>query len=288
MTLMRAAAVTPFAHGGQGEPVDAASWLAPLLLLGLVVGIYLAGVSAYRARRGRRWSQWRTASWLIGAALVAFALSPVLSTVAHQARGHMVQHLLIGMLGPLALVMGAPVSLLLGAAPRSAGRAVATALRSRVLHVVGHPVTAAALNVGGMFALYLTPLYAASVQHEPVHHLVHAHFLAAGYLFAWSIAGPDPAPNRPGIRTRLAVLVLAAAGHSYLGKLLYARAGELPPGSGHTVAEVEIAAQWMYYGGDIAELLLAAALFATWYRHAGRSRRPLAAPVTGNSAAQPS
>jgi putative membrane protein len=100
---------------------------------------------------------------------------------------------------------------------------------------------------------------------------VHVHFLAAGYLFAWAIAGPDPAPRRPGIGTRTAVLVLAAGAHSYLGKLLYARAGELPHGAGHGASEMEVAAQWMYYGGDLAELLLAAALFATWYRHAGRT-----------------
>jgi putative membrane protein len=118
--------------------------------------------------------------------------------------------------------------------------------------------------------LYLTPLYAASVQHGLLHHAVHVHFLAAGYLFAWSIAGPDPAPRRPGTGVRTAVLVVAAGAHSYLGKLLYAGAGELPPGAGHGTAEMEAAAQWMYYGGDLAELLLATALFAAWYRRAGR------------------
>jgi putative membrane protein len=60
--------------------------------------------------------------------------------------------------------------------------------------------------------------------------------------------------------------VLAAAAHAYLAKLLFARAPQLPPGSPHTVTEQEQAAQWMYYGGDIAEVLLATALFASWYR----------------------
>jgi putative membrane protein len=183
----------------------------------------------------------------------------------------MVQHLLLGMLGPLGLVTGAPVTLLLGASPRSAGRAVTRVLRSRVFHVVGHPVTAAALHVGGLFVLYLTPLYAVSAQQGAVHHLVHVHFLAAGYLFAWAVAGPDPAPRRPGLGVRVTVLVLAAGAHSYLGKLLYAGAGELPPGAGHSAAETEAAAQLMYYGGDVVELLLATALFWGWYRRAGRS-----------------
>jgi putative membrane protein len=66
---------------------------------------------------------------------------------------------------------------------------------------------------------------------------------------------------------------VAGGAHSYLGKLLYARAAELPPGAGHSAAEVEVAARWMYYAGDVVELLLAAALFAAWYRGAGRAAR---------------
>jgi putative membrane protein len=265
--------VIPFAHGGHLSTYEPLEWLVPLVAVTAGAGVYLAAMLAYQARRGRRWSTWRAASWLAGTALVAVALSPALAEVATGARGHMAQHLLLGMLGPLALVMGAPVSLLLGATSASVGRAVGRVLRNPALHVVAHPVTAGALHMGGLFALYLTPLYAASVHHGVVHHLVHVHFLAAGYLFAWSIAGPDPAPRRPGTGVRTAVLVVAAGAHSYLGKLLYARAGDLPPGAGSDVRDLEAAAQWMYYGGDLAELLLATALFAAWYRHAARAER---------------
>jgi putative membrane protein len=265
--------VVPFAHAGPGTPYEPWGWLLPVLVVLAGGGVYAAGMLAYQARRRRPWSTWRATSWTAGTVLVAVALSPALGQIATDARGHMAQHLLLGMLGPVALVMGAPVTLLLGSTAPDVGRAVSRVLRSPVLHVATHPVSAATLHVGGLFTLYLTPLYAASVQHATVHHLVHVHFLAAGYLFAWAIAGPDPAPGRPGVGTRTVVLVVAAGAHSYLGKLLYARAGELPPTAGHSTAEVEVAAQWMYYGGDVAELLLAAALFAAWYRHAGRSAR---------------
>jgi putative membrane protein len=264
-------------HTGHAAPFEPLPWLVPLVVLAVGSGAYLAGVRALRSRRsrhGRPWSRWRTASWLTGVALVAAALTPVVAQVPPGAREHMVQHLLLGMLGPLGLVMGAPVTLLLGATPTPVGRAVAGVLRSRPLHVLGHPVTAALLHVGGLFALYLTPVYATAARHEAVHLLVHVHFLVAGCLFTWAVAGPDPAPRRPGVGVRAAVLVVAGGAHSYLGKLLYARAGELPPGAGHSAAEVEVAARWMYYGGDVVELLLAAALFAAWYRGAGRAARP--------------
>lgn len=136
-----------------------------------------------------------------------------------------------------------------------------------------HPVTAAVLHVGGLGVLYLTPLYALSTQRPLVHALVHVHVLVSGCLFAWSLAGPDPAPRRPGTATRLAVLVMAGGAHAALAKLLYAHAGRLPVGAGHAPADVETAARWMYYGGDVAEVLLALAVLTTWYRAAGRRTR---------------
>lgn len=47
-----------------------------------------------------------------------------------------------------------------------------------------------------------------------------AHVFTAGYLFAWVIAGPDPAPRRPSVPARLVVLGVAVAGHAVLSQLL--------------------------------------------------------------------
>ena len=182
----------------------------------------------------------------------------------------MVQHLLLGMYAPLALVLGAPVTALLGALPNGGRRVVAKVLTSRVLHVLGHPAVGALLSTGSPFVLYLSSLYVQAMSHPWLHHLFNLHFLLAGYLFAWSIAGADPAPRRPGSGTRVTVLVLTVAAHAYLAKLLYAHAGLLPLAELHRVAEVQQAAVLMYYAGDVAEFLLATALFASWDR-----RRPV-------------
>jgi putative membrane protein len=262
------------AHEASARAGDPAAWLLPVLLVAVPVLLYLAGVRRARRRPSPRGSRWHTGSFLTGAAMLGLATSPPLEALADaDARGHMAQHLLLGMYAPLALVLGAPLTLLLGSIPVAARRHVGRVLGSGVLHGLGHPVSAALLSVGGLYLLYLTPLYVLTTQHTTIHHLIHLHFIVAGYLFAWSIAGPDPAPRRPGISRRAAVLVLAAAAHAYLAKLLFAEGDQLPPGSPHTVAEMEQAAQWMYYGGDIAEILLATALFAFWYRQRGR-RQP--------------
>lgn len=222
---------------------------AAVLLIAYLVAVPRAGE--------RGWSRWRVAAWCAGCLVVALGAA---LTDHGDPRAHMARHVLLGMLAPLGLVLGAPVTLLLRAAPRS-GRVVARVLRSRPLHVLGHPVTAALLSTGGLVAVMSTPLR--STGDPTVHLALDLHYLAAGYLFAWSIAGPDPAPRRPGPITRVVVLVLAAAAHAVLAKHLYAGAAD---------EEGRAAALLMYYGGDVAEVLLATALFADWYRRRAPGR----------------
>ncbi|TNH30321.1 cytochrome c oxidase assembly protein [Micromonospora orduensis] len=250
-----------------GHAAESPSWF-PLVVVGvLAVGYLLAAV-----RDPRGWDHRRSAAWLLGCAVLAVAVGP-LAHLSDDPRGHMAQHLLLGMVAPLGLVLGAPVTLLLRVAPLPTRRLVGRLLRAQGLHLVAHPVTAALLTTGGLALVLLTPLYATAERLPVLHHALHLHYVAAGYLFAWSLAGPDPAPRRPGLAVRVGALLGASAGHVVLAKYLYAQAGTLPPGlTDRDPAAFQAAAQLMYYGGDLAELLLAVALFATWYRRRSRAR----------------
>jgi putative membrane protein len=264
------AELLPQTHGGTHPGGTAAgAWLLAVLVITLPAALYLAGVGRLH-RSGRSWSAWRATAFGVGLTLLAAALSPAAEAAAPQARGHMVQHLLLGMYAPLALALGAPMTLLLTALPPHPRRQVAAVLRWRPLHALTHVATAAVLSVGGLYVLYLTPLYALTTRSELAHHLLHAHLLLAGYLFAWAVAGPDPGPRRPRMTTRIAAVIAAGGAHGFLAELLYSRAPQLPPGSGSRAVETELAAQWMYYGGHLADLALLTALFAGWYRRTGR------------------
>src|SRR5690606_29163078 len=85
-------------HHGTTSGADVA-----LVVVLLVAGGYLLlSRRAGRRNPGRRWSRWRTASFLTGLALLAVALSPPVAPWAHDDfRGHMVQHMLVGMYAPL-------------------------------------------------------------------------------------------------------------------------------------------------------------------------------------------
>ncbi|WP_432118700.1 cytochrome c oxidase assembly protein [Streptomyces sp. bgisy032] len=247
---------------GGPSPDDVPAALAVLGVL-LTATTYLA--LAHRARRrnpARGWSPWRTAGFLTGLALLAVALLPPVAPFAHaDFRGHMVQHLLIGMYAPLALVLGAPVTLLLRVLPAPHARRLTAVLHSRPARLLTHPAVALLLSTGSLAVLYFTPLHDTATAHPAGHWLLHLHFLLSGCLFAHAIAGPDPAPARPGVRARLVWLGAAIAGHAVISQLMY---GGFWVHVHAPVPEVQGGAEIMYYGGDIAELLLAAALIATW------------------------
>ncbi|MEU0038865.1 cytochrome c oxidase assembly protein [Streptomyces sp. NPDC006333] len=243
----------------------------PALALLLAAGTYLLLVRRARHRNPvQGWKRQRTAFFLTGIALLSVALLPPLAPFAHDDfRGHMIQHMLIGMYAPLALALAAPVTLLLRTLSPARGRQLTTVLHSGPARILVHPAAGLLLSTGSLTPLYFTPLYDATMNHPAGHWLVHAHFLLAGCLFAYVIAGPDPAPTRPSVRARLVYLGIAIAAHAVISQLMY---GGFWTDIHAPIDQVQAGAEIMYYGGDIAELLLAAALLTTWHP-APRPRR---------------
>ncbi len=180
----------------------------------------------------------------------------------------MAGHLFVGMLGPLLLALGAPVTLLLRTLPVRRARQVSRLLRSRIAGFYIHPVTAAMLNIGGLWMLYTTGLFAAMHHHLWLHILVHAQVFAAGYLFTVSMLAIDPLSRRFSYTYRTIVFILALAGHGILSKFLYA----YPP-HGVPVEEARAGAMLMYYGGDAVDLAIIVLLFRGWYLSANRARQ---------------
>ena len=244
-------------------------WLA----LGLLTALYIFAAHVVQPEL-RSWKIKRTGSFMIGTGLLALAFCPPILTWAHHdIRGHMLQHLLLGMFAPLALVMASPITLLLRNLPVRTARFCSGCLRSRTSVWISHPFTTLLLNIGVMYLLYMTSLYQASLTNMWLHVFIHVHFFVAGYLYCWSIAGRDNSPYRASLHVRLLALFLGIAAHGYLAKLMYINLWprvSLYNNQTYTVEAIQSAAQLMYYGGDLAELLLAVALFYGWYKKRNR------------------
>ncbi|WP_433303693.1 cytochrome c oxidase assembly protein [Actinoplanes sp. CA-030573] len=240
--------------------------IAPAALLAAGV-LYPLGVLAAR-RRGRWWPAGRTACWIAGLATAAITVTGPLPRAAHHYFvAHAAGHLLLGMAAPLLLVLAAPVTLTLRALPAPHARVLSHVLASGPARLATHPVTAAGLNAGGLWALYATGLYRATAEYPWVHLAAQVHVIVAGYLFTAAVTGVDPAPHRPGPRTRAAVLIAFLAAHAILAKYLYAH----PPAG---VLGGPAGAQLMYYGGDLADAVLIVVFARQWYRAADPHRRP--------------
>lgn len=249
------------AHGG-GPTLDA----IVLFIAAVAVACYLGGVAASR-RRGRAWPVGRTVAWCAGVAVATAAAVGPLAAAAHDSFSvHMWAHLLGGMVAPLLLVLAAPVTLALRSLAVTPARRLSRLLRSAPARVVAHPVTAAVLSAGGLWLIYLTPVFEAMRTQPLVHVLVHAHLLAAGYLFLAAVIGTDPRPHAPGRVLTAVVLVATVASHGILAKYLYA-----DPPAGLAAADVRAGAQLMYYVGAWIEAVTIVIFCAQWYRAAGIS-----------------
>lgn len=246
------------------------SWI-PLVLICVLGLAYLCAATLHAKRKASGMSL-RTASFLIGILMVSGAVHPEMMRSAHNdLRMHMVQHLLLAMFGPIFLVFGAPLTVVLQALPVKLARAGTAILRTGFFHFLSHPLTALCLNTGGMFLLYLTPLYRESLNSPALHYVIHIHFLAAGYLFTLSMIGIDTVPRRRDHRLKIIVLFLSISLHAFLGKFMYAYL--YPLDTPHTGSEIREAAKLMYYWGDLSEFILVVIVFYNWYNGIAAARR---------------
>ncbi|CAL9459712.1 cytochrome c oxidase assembly protein [Streptomyces sp. enrichment culture] len=251
---------------------------------GLAGAAYL-GAAAVLRRRGDAWPWRRDGLFVAGCAMVVHGLCGQVPGEPFTA--HAVRHLLIGMAGPVLLVVARPLTLTLRVLPPGGvRRGMLRVAHSAPAGWLLFPPVAAVVDLGGLWVLYRTGLLSA-VHHRPVlAALLDLHMLAAGLLFTFSVLSLDPVRRRWGLPLRGTTLLLAGTAHAVLAKSLYADA---PPGTSFGTSDLRLGAQVMYYGGDAVEVALALVLAVQWYAAVGRRRNRLRArarvPVRAREAA---
>jgi len=225
--------------------------------------------------RFKTWPLHRYLLWSLGLFVTANVFTGPLAEYAHENFiGHMWTHLLLGMLAPLLFLLAMPMTLLLRSLPVQLARRVSFLLKSRPFRLLSHPITAFILNIGGLYGLYMTDLYAFMHQSLIVYALIHLHVFLAGYLFTASIIYIDVTSHRLGYVFRSIVLILSLAAHKILSKLIYAN-----PPAGVPRQQAEVGGMVMYYGGDFIELSLIVILCYQWYKATAPRKKELAVDV---------
>ncbi|MDQ2914858.1 MAG: cytochrome c oxidase assembly protein [Chloroflexota bacterium] len=256
------------------------------LTAALAAIVYTIGL----ARMRRRWPLWRTAAFFLGlVALLATLASPIDSYATVSFAVHMVQHMLLTVVAAPLLMLGAPIRPLLRGLPTWVRAAVVRPLaRARpirtLLHLVRHPLVAAAVYVGGLYAWHLPSLYDAALLDARVHVIEHAWFFFSALVF-WSVViDPEPFRATLGYGARLPyLLVLGAAQNTVLGgilsfssRLLYTAYTAIPDPTVFDldrVTDQRVGGAIMWVVGDFVFLAAASVAFFLWLAEEEETQR---------------
>lgn len=244
--------------------------------------LYIRGVVAL-VRRGDSWPVGRTISFAIGISLLDYATSGGLGLYSHFSfQYHMIAHMVLSMIAPIALILSAPITLALRTLPigrdkseRGVRGLLITALHSRPTQIITHPISALAIFDGSLFALYFTPLFSNLMSGHFGHLIMNFHFIGAGLLFFYVIVGIDPNPRKVHHLVRVVILLSAMSIHAFFSVALMS-ANELIDGGFYQLLERPWATDLLsdqkagagigWAMGEIPIILALVATFIQWMR----------------------
>ncbi|MFT4214375.1 MAG: cytochrome c oxidase assembly protein [Microbacterium sp.] len=275
--------------------LTASQWLAQWdvdVLWAFAVGFglffYLAGALRLR-RRGDRWPLYRTVLWVCGMLLLLWTTSgPINAYQDYLFSIHMLGHMLLTMATPMLLVFGAPVTLASrairkrGDGTRGGREWVLWAVHTPFARIVTHPLFAAAMFIGSLWAFYYSDLFRWTLYDHLGHEWMVTHFLISGYLFVQSLVGIDPVPLRFPYPFRLLTLLGVMAMHAFFGLAIMMSTGlfvaEWFGSMGRTWGDPPLVDQYAGGGiawsiGEIPTLILAITVAVQWSRSDERAQR---------------
>jgi putative membrane protein len=181
--------------------------VAPVAIL--AVALYARRAKAL-ARAGHPVPTWRQACFYAGFVVIAAALSSLGGASQDLLYAHMIEHLLLGDIAALLIVLGLT------------GPLLAPILRIRLfdrLRALSHPAVALPLWLVDLYVWHVPALYQAALRHSGVHALEHAMFLAAGINMWMCLFGPLPTPSWFGNLGRLVYIVAVRLAGTVLGNI---------------------------------------------------------------------
>jgi putative membrane protein len=177
------------------------SWSVPpaaTFALAITALVYLRGWLLLRRAGVPFVPLWRAASFLLGLLSLWVALASPLDTFSgFVLTAHMLQHMMLMMIAPPLILMGAPLIPLVRGLPVFAAREFAGPfLNWRVATRVGngliHPAVALVIMGLAMFAWHTPRLYELALSSGSWHEFEHACFFLASLIFWWPVIHPWP------------------------------------------------------------------------------------------------
>jgi cytochrome c oxidase assembly factor CtaG len=218
------------------------------------------------AARGRRWPWRRTVAFMAGLLAIVLALqSPVATFTGSYFEAHITQHLLLMVVAPPLLALGAPSTLLLQSSSRAVKTRWLTVLRSRAFAIATYPMVVWFFYFGVMFAFFLSPLVNYAMEHMALMDAINLAFLLGGCLYWWPIVGLDPIVHwRMGYGTRLAALSLGVPFEAFLGVAIMSL--RTPIASMYTLSSTHSGGALLWAATELATFIGLIPVFVMWMR----------------------
>jgi putative copper resistance protein D len=258
--------------------------LTSLVAVFLLVAAALYAYGVYRLhQRGDHWPGGRTTAFLLGGlgSIAAVTVSGIEAYDDTLLSVHMVQHMVLAMVGPIFLALGAPVTLALRTLPTKPRKVLMSVLHSRVVKVLTFPLVSFGLFIANPFILYFTGVYRLSLEHDWLHQFVHVHFIVTGCLFFWPLLGLDPLPNRWPYPARALLMVLSVPFHTVLGLTIMQSktllAGDYYPNLHLAWANPQndqvLAGGILWAGGEMVSVIMLGILVVQWIKQSEREAK---------------
>ena len=284
-------AAPAYAHGGVA-PGDNL-WLAwntqnplPTLFLFLAAFLYVNGLGK-RERPSHPITAWHKISFFSGLLTLFLALqSPIDPLAEHYFFIHQIQHLMIRMLGPLLVLLGAPLTPMLRGLPLWLRQGVVRPVvgNGRVrqgYHKLTNPVVAVVIFLSALYFWQVPQLHDMAVRNGYVHELMHITMLFSGFLFWWLVI--DPKPHRSRLHYGLRVLYLGlivlpntflGAGITFSEELLYQSYAEVEqPFILDRITDQQLGGLFLWVIGDMMSIIAAGIVMIMWYQREQEKER---------------
>jgi putative membrane protein len=175
-------AVSPAITIGVNSALSAVIQLGPLAIVGV---LYARRASTLARGGGQAVPGWRQACFYGGLVTIAVALAGLGAGSQELLAVHMIEHLLLGDIAAILIVLGLT------------GPLLAPVLRISFfnrLRALSNPAIALPLWVANLYVWHIPALYQAALRHDGVHALEHVMFLAFGVNLWMCLIGPLPVP----------------------------------------------------------------------------------------------
>lgn len=271
-----------FAHGA----IDAGKnpltvWNAnplPSLLLLLAAYLYVTGLSRWR-RPSHPVNQWQKVSFFAGLLVFFLALqSPIDPLAGHLFFVHQFQHVMLRMLGPVLILLGAPLTPMLRGLPTWALLGIVRPIVGnpsvrRGYDFITNPVLTTLLFLSVLYLWQIPVPHDLALSNDLVHEFMHATMLFSGFLFWWLVIDPKPHRSRLHYGLRILYLGLIVIPNTVLGAAITFQSGVIYQGYAQVtqpygfslITDQQLGGLTLWVVGDMMSILVACIVMIMWY-----------------------